>query len=120
MNFRKYFGNIFVTPLFDDQIFYDPPPSGATMLKKHVLTPNAGSAVSENMQFGGYFIEQILIKICSHPIISWFFCDPLFLMKKFCDPQLFHDPPIRKKMIAPSQQTHNIFITFFIDRIKSV
>ena len=25
-NFRKYLGNIFVTPLFDDQKFYDPPP----------------------------------------------------------------------------------------------
>ena len=56
MNFRKYLGNIFVTPLFDDQKFYDPPPPyGATMLKKHV-TPNARSA--ENMHFGGYFIEQ--------------------------------------------------------------
>ena len=31
------------------------PPSGATMLKKHV-TPNAGS--TENMHFVGYFIEQ--------------------------------------------------------------
>ena len=26
MNFRKYLCNIFVTPLFDDQNFYDPPP----------------------------------------------------------------------------------------------
>ena len=25
MNFRKYLGSIFVTPLFDDQKFYDPP-----------------------------------------------------------------------------------------------
>ena len=32
MNFWKYLSNIFVTPLFDDQKFYDPP---ATMLKKH-------------------------------------------------------------------------------------
>ena len=54
MNFRKYLGNIFVTPLFDDQKFYEPP-SGATMLKKHV-TPNVRSA--ENMHFGGYFIVQ--------------------------------------------------------------
>ena len=70
------------------------------MLKKHV-TPNAGSA--ENMQFGGYFIEQILIKICSHPIISWFFCDPPISHEKILwPPQLFHDPPIRKKMIAPN------------------
>ena len=54
INFRKYHSNIFVTPLFDDQKFYDPP-LGATMLKKHV-TPNARSA--ENMHFWGYFIEQ--------------------------------------------------------------
>ena len=27
MNFRKYLGNIFVNPLFDDQKFYDPPQS---------------------------------------------------------------------------------------------
>ena len=26
INFRKYLGNIFVTPLFDDQKFYDPHP----------------------------------------------------------------------------------------------
>ena len=55
MNFQKYLGNIFVTSLFDDQKFYDPPPFGATMLKKHD-PPNAHSA--ENMQFGGYFIDQ--------------------------------------------------------------
>ena len=54
MNFRKYLGNIFVTPLFDDQKFYDPP-FGATMLKKHVTT-NARS--TENMHFWGYFTEQ--------------------------------------------------------------
>ena len=54
MNFQKYLVNIFMTPLFDDQKFYDPP-SGATMLKKHV-TPNAHRA--ENMHFWGYFIEQ--------------------------------------------------------------
>ena len=56
MIFRKYLGNIFVTPQFDDQTFYDPPPPfGATILKKHV-TPNARS--TENMHFWGYFIEQ--------------------------------------------------------------
>ena len=38
-----------MTPLFDDQKFYDPPP-GATMLKKYV-TPYARA-------FWGYFIEQ--------------------------------------------------------------
>ena len=54
MNFWKYLGNIFVTPLLEDQKFYDPP-SGATMLKKHV-TPDARN--TENMHFGGYFIKQ--------------------------------------------------------------
>ena len=60
MNFRKYLGNIFVTPLFDDQKFYDPP-FVATMLKKHVgprPTPNARSTENRPMHFGGYFIEQ--------------------------------------------------------------
>ena len=102
MNFLKYLGNIFVTPLFDNQKFYDPP-SWATMFKKHV-TPNARSA--ENMHFGGYFIEQIFIKICTHPIISWFFfVTPLFLMKKLCDPPAFSWPPIWKKMIAPLRES---------------
>ena len=54
MNFRKYLGNIFVTPPIWWSKFYDPP-FGATMLKKHV-TPNARSA--ENMHFWSYFIEQ--------------------------------------------------------------
>ena len=54
MNFRKYLGNIFVTPpIWWSKILW--PPSGATMLNKHV-TPNARSA--ENMHFWGYFIEQ--------------------------------------------------------------
>ena len=100
MNFRKYLGNIFVTPLFDDHKFYDPPPpSGATMLKKHV-TPNARSA--ENMHFGAISLNKIFIKICSHPIISWFFCDsPISHEKKILWPPAFSWPPIRKKMIAP-------------------
>ena len=54
MNFQKDLGNIFVTPLFGDQKFYDPP-TRPTMLKKHV-TPNARRP--ENMHFWGYFIEQ--------------------------------------------------------------
>ena len=54
MNFRKYLGNIFVTPHLMIKNFMTPL-SGATMLKKHE-TPNARSA--ENMHFWGYFIEQ--------------------------------------------------------------
>ena len=50
MNFWKYLRNIFVTPLFDDQKFYDPPP------ELQCLRNNVPSA--ENMHFGGYFIEQ--------------------------------------------------------------
>ena len=94
-------------PKVPQQYFCDPPiwwskilwpPPGAIILKKYV-TPNARSA--ENMHFGAISLNKIFIKICSHPIISWFFVTPIFLMKKFCDPQLFHGPPIRKKMIAP-------------------
>ena len=55
----------------------------------------------ESMHFGGYFIEQIFIKIGSHPIISWFFVTPYFSWKNSVTLQLFHDPPIQKKMIAP-------------------
>ena len=69
MNFRKYLGNIFVTPP-DLMIknFMTPPPFGATMLKKHV-TPNARSA--ENMHFiGAISLNKIFSKICRAPIIS--------------------------------------------------
>ena len=83
---------------FDDLKFYDPPP-GATMLKKYV-TPNARSA--ENVHFGAILLNKIFIKICSHPIISLiFFVTPLFLMKKFCDPQLFHGPPYSEENDSP-------------------
>ena len=94
MNFQKYLSNIFVTPLFDDQKFYDPP-SGATMLKKHV-TPNARSA--ENMHFWGYFTEQIFIKICSHPIIS---CDPPISHEKILWPPAFSWPPYLEENDSP-------------------
>ena len=97
INFRKYLGNIFVTPLFDDQKCYDPPP-GTTMLKKYV-NPNARSA--ENMHFGAISLNKIFIKIWSYPIISWFFCDrPYFSWKNSVTPSFFM-PPIQKKMIAP-------------------
>ena len=102
MNFQKYLDNIFVSlwpPIWWSKMLWSPPPpSRATMLKKHV-TPNARS--TENMHFGDYSLNNTFIKICSHPIISWFFCDPHISYKKFCHPQLFHDPHIWKKMIAP-------------------
>ena len=49
-------------------------PSGGTMLKKHLTsnTHGAENTVGENMQFWGYFINKIFIKICSHPIINFF------------------------------------------------
>ena len=50
---------------------------------------------------GAISLNKIFIKICSHPIISWFFYDPLFLMKTFCDPQLFHDPPYSEENDSP-------------------
>ena len=66
---------------------------------EETVNPNARSA--ENKHFRGYFIEQNVHKICSHPI-SWFFLwPPYFSWKKSVTPQLFHDPPIQKKMIAP-------------------
>ena len=52
--FPKVPRQYFCDPLFDDQKLYNPP-SGATMLKKHV-TPNARSAA--NMHFWDYIIEQ--------------------------------------------------------------
>ena len=68
---------------------YDPPP-GAIIMKKYV-TPNAHSA--ENMHFGALSLNKIFIKICSHPIISWFFYDPPISHEKILWPQLFHCPP---------------------------
>ena len=58
MNFQKYLGNIFVTPLFYDQKFYDPspPPPIRSYNVEETCNPNARSA--ENIHFGGYFIEQ--------------------------------------------------------------
>ena len=67
-------------------------PSGATMLKNHA-TPNARRVEWKTMEtpmragwkiciFGAISLNKIFIKIHSHPIISWFFVTPLFLMKK--------------------------------------
>ena len=98
MNFRKYLGNIFVTPLFEDQKFYDPP-FGATMLKKHVTPMRVAQKICI---FGAISLNKIFIKICSHPKISWFFCDPPISHEKILwPPSFFMAPPIRKKMIAP-------------------
>ena len=89
INFRKYLANIFWPLLFDDQKFYDPPP-GATMLKKCV-TPNARSV--ENMHFGAISLNKIFIKICSHPIISWFFLWPPISHEKILWTPSFSMPP---------------------------
>ena len=100
MNFRKYLGNIFVTPpIWRSKILW-PPPFGATMLKKHV-TPNARSA--ENMHFFVLFHwTKFSSKFVAIQKSLDFFVTPLFLMKKFCDPpSFFMAPPIRKKMITP-------------------
>ena len=46
---------------------------------------------------GAISLNKIFIKICSHQIISvLFFVTPLFLMKNFVIPQLFHDPHSEK------------------------
>ena len=89
---RQYFCD---PPYLMIKKIYDPPPPRATMLKKYARS-------MENMHFGAISLNKIFIKICSHPIISWFFLWPTPIShEKFCDPQLFHGPPIRKKMIAP-------------------
>ena len=59
------------------------------MLKKHV-TPK----VQKICIFGAISLNKIFIKICSHPKnLLIFFVTPLFILKKFCDPQLFYAPP---------------------------
>ena len=47
-------------------------------------------------------LNQIFIKICNHPIISWFFWGPpYFSWKNSVTPSFFMTPSIQKKMIAP-------------------
>ena len=50
---------------------------------------------------GAISLNKIELKFVAIQKSLDFFVTPLFLMKKICDPQLFHGPPIRKKMIAP-------------------
>ena len=74
------------------QTFYDPPPPpGATMLKKNV-TPNARSG--ENMYFVAISLNKIFIKICSLPIISWFFVTPPISHEKILWTPSFFMPPL--------------------------
>ena len=103
-----------MTPLFDDQIFYDPAPTRSYNVEE-ICNPNARSA--ENMHFGAILLNKICIKICRHAIISSFFVTPLFLMKNSVTPQLFHGPPIRKKMIAPLRHTVGL-LSFFPREIE--
>ena len=66
MNFRKYLSNIFVTPPFDDQKFYDP-------LRSYNVeeTCNPPMRVAQKICiFGAILLNKIFIKICSHPKIS--------------------------------------------------
>ena len=80
---RQYF---VPPPPFDDHKFFMTLPPLRNYNVEETCNPNARSA--ENMHFGtiSLALNKIVIKICSHPIISWFFVTPLFLMKKFCDP----------------------------------
>ena len=64
---------------------------------------------------GAISLNKIFIKICSHPIISWFFVTPpYFSWKNSVTPQLFHDPPHSEENDSPlktqqtSERTRNI------------
>ena len=43
--------------------------------------------------FGAISLNKIFIKICSHPKISWFFCDPPISHEKIVTPPAFSWPP---------------------------
>ena len=96
MNFRRYLANIFVTPPFDDQKFYDLP-SRATRLKKHVTLMHVAWKICI---LGAISCNKIFIKICRQPII-WFFWDPHFSWKNSVIPQLFHGPPYSEENDSP-------------------
>ena len=67
MDFRKYLGNIFVTPVFDDQKFYDPPLWSYNVEE----TCNPPMRVAQKICIlGAISLNKIFIKICSHPKIS--------------------------------------------------
>ena len=84
--------------------FYDPP-SGATMLKKHV-TPNARSA--ENMHFWGYFIEQNFhLKFVAIQKSLDFFVTPYFSWKNFVTPPASLCPPHSEENDSPLTSFHN-------------
>ena len=74
------------------------------MLKKRV-TPNARS--TENMHFGGYFIENNFQYSCAVDTQKSldYFCDSLCFTKKFYDPSFFMTPSIPKKMMAPNYRS---------------
>ena len=61
MNVWKYLGNIFMTPLLDDQKFYEPHPGAKNMLQKNVtLTREAWniyiSAISLKTNFSKFVL----------------------------------------------------------------
>ena len=88
MNFQKYLSNSFVTfPIWWSKMLW--PPSRATVFKKHV-TPNAAWKICV---LGAISLNKIFIKICSHPIISWFFDPPISHEKILWPPSFFMPPP---------------------------
>ena len=57
----------FCDPLFDDEIFYDPPPPEAAMLKKHVTLTRVTRKIC---LLGAISLNKIFSKICGYPITS--------------------------------------------------
>ena len=78
-----------VIPKVPRQYFCDPP----YLMIKNFMASNVEETCNPHCILGAISLNKIFIKLCSHPIISWFFCDPLFLIKKFCSPPIFSWPP---------------------------
>ena len=101
---KKYLGNLWITPLFDDQKFYDP--QGATM------HPNMCSM--KICIFGAISLNTIFSKICSHPIISWLFLWSPYFSRKLLWSQLFHDPIFEQKCEAMYFVFHSNFAAYIV------
>ena len=76
MNFRKYIGNIFMIPLFDDQKNVMAP---AAMLKKHFA-----------------FWRQKFVATQSS---LDYFCDPIFFNDNFVTPSFFMTPSLQWRIM---------------------
>ena len=55
---------------------------------------------------GTISLNKIFIKICNHPIISWFFCDPPISHEKILWPPVFSWPPYSEETDSPFMMQH--------------